>query len=369
MAQSDARPSQYGDESDTQKLLLRLTIFVACILAVCVLCVAISNPDVAWQRSIGLMLLAALACAVTGGFFGFLFGMPRAFSLANPQQNSDAENADPTASAGAAQNNGQWANNNLLEVSDWLTKIVVGLTLVNLNELMSLIGVWGQTLGNASGLTSDAATVAGISVILTTFGYGFIGTYILTRTRLSQLLAKNFREINASLHQEVSELRVQQEALRAETSRSNDALLEIAQSTGGVPTVMAQLYRPKPQGFTEAIRLAENQLRLESTNSSDLGKLYGYLACAYGQKYAFEQDNRENATVLRQTADQAYDAAAKMIEHDPSRRSWLRALFDEKDPNFIKSENDLVALSRSSTERDRFAKLLSQSPTVTFVRH
>ncbi len=357
MAISNSENPSHHDDTSTHVLLLRLTIVAVFILCVCVFFVALSNPGSSWIPALGLMLLASLGCTITGGFFGFLFGMPRAFAAPNSQAKLDGEDAE--TSGASANNVGQWANNNLLEVSDWLTKIVVGLTLVNLAKLLDKIGKWGETLGLAAGLEIKAAAVVGISIILSAFGYGFIGTYILTRTRLSKLLAKNFLQINASLHQELSDLRDKQEELRAETNRSNDALLEIAQSTGGVPTVMAQLYRPKPQGFTEAIRLAENLLAKENTSSSDLGKLYGYLACAYGQKFDYEQRNGGSARSLREVADQAYHAATEMLKVDPSRKPWLRALFDENDPGFIKGENDLVALSRSSTERGRFAELLA----------
>ncbi len=61
----------------------------------------------------------AFACLCAGGFVGFLFGIPR-FA---PQ--SERESA---VAARAATRSGGWqSNSNLVEISDWLTKIIVGL--------------------------------------------------------------------------------------------------------------------------------------------------------------------------------------------------------------------------------------------------
>jgi hypothetical protein len=84
-----------------------------------------------WSR-VGLGGLAALAALVSGGLLGFLFGIPR------------SQHNNPSA--------GRYAvNTNLEQVSDWLTKILIGAVLIQLGSVGSgavrLFDVVGSALG------------------------------------------------------------------------------------------------------------------------------------------------------------------------------------------------------------------------------
>ncbi len=340
--------SSQNEEKNTQNLLFHITCFVVITLAICVFFVALSNPGTSWLTALGLMILAALGCSVTGGFFGFLFGMPREFAATDNQTNGDKKEND--SSGVSTRKVGQWANNNLLEVSDWLTKIVVGLTLVNLSKLLTLIGEWGQALGASSGLPPGADVVAGVSIILCTFAYGFVGSYVLTRTRLSHLLATNFLLINASLQDEVVELREGQEKLLAD----NTAMISMS-----MDLLKANLYRPKPHGFNDAIEIGKRLLDNERFSKRAKGKLYGYLACAYGQKFGYQESEESSDEELQKTADDAYEAVKKAVELRPDRKTWLRKYYDVTDPSFRDSDSDLAPFFQSEIQRDRFDKLLS----------
>src|SRR5215204_5036319 len=72
-------------------------------------------------RIIGVSLLWAASTWVSGGFLGFLFAIPQ----------SASRNAGDVFSSSAAYR----SNSNLEEISDWLTKILVGLGLVQLGRL------------------------------------------------------------------------------------------------------------------------------------------------------------------------------------------------------------------------------------------
>jgi hypothetical protein len=64
-------------------------------------------------------VIAGSCSFLGGGLVGFLFGIPR------------------SASSGQATPTGEYqANSNLVEVSDWLTKIIVGVGLVQIGRVV-----------------------------------------------------------------------------------------------------------------------------------------------------------------------------------------------------------------------------------------
>lgn len=114
-----------------------------------------------WSQ-LGLGALLALAALLCGALLGFLFGVPRG----------------PRAQ--------QRASTNLEQVSDWLTKILIGVALVNLADLGSgasrLFGSVGDALGG--GQRAGIAAGAGLSFFAVT---GFLVAYVMARTVLRGL--------------------------------------------------------------------------------------------------------------------------------------------------------------------------------------
>ena len=110
-----------------------------------------------WSR-LGLGALLALASLAAGGLLGFLFGIPRGAATARP-------------------------GTNLEQISDWLTKILVGITLVNLGALASGAGRLFSAVGAALGGGQEAtiAAGAGLSFFAVT---GFLIGFALARTVL-----------------------------------------------------------------------------------------------------------------------------------------------------------------------------------------
>jgi hypothetical protein len=94
----------------------------------------------AWGEwsTLAVAALVAGGAFVAGGLLGFLFGIPR--SLAGP------EGAEDKASAGAYR-----PNTNLEQISDWLTKILVGVGLVQFTTLARHAGDLVTFLGPALG--------------------------------------------------------------------------------------------------------------------------------------------------------------------------------------------------------------------------
>jgi pYEATS domain-containing protein involved in immunity len=99
-----------------------------------------------WLSYVGLSLLLASASFVMGGMFGFLFGLPK----------SDDKSA----------------NTSLEQISDWLTKILVGVGLAQLTVLPSWAWRVAKTLAQSfDGSTAAAGFVLSLAVFHTIAGF------------------------------------------------------------------------------------------------------------------------------------------------------------------------------------------------------
>jgi hypothetical protein len=125
-------------------------------------------------------VLVSLAAFVAGCFAGFLFGISRAVSSGELRQNRSA--------GSAAGSSGLGASTNLAEVSDWLTKLVLGAGLVELTRQGAPVSrlidnvASGLHSSGASSATVQAAKVMAGAII---FGYAVMGLldgYIVTTT-------------------------------------------------------------------------------------------------------------------------------------------------------------------------------------------
>ncbi len=119
-------------------------------------------------------LLLALSALVIGALVGFLFGIPRALQQSDNFTRSDAS--------------GNYAvNTNLEQISDWLTKILVGVGLVELSQVPQGFTQLSNTLAPGLGGATSSPLIAG--VVMTLFGTcGFLLGYLLTRTVLTTTL-------------------------------------------------------------------------------------------------------------------------------------------------------------------------------------
>ena len=112
----------------------------------------------------------AAACLVAGGTIGFLFGIPR--TLQNEQL------------FGTGSVYGQRVNTNLEQISDWLTKILVGLGLTQLQRVPDKLYQAARYMASGmpnqeTAITFSSATIVYFSIV------GFIGGYLVTRLYLA----------------------------------------------------------------------------------------------------------------------------------------------------------------------------------------
>jgi hypothetical protein len=128
----------------------------------------------------GADLLVAGAAASAGALFGFIFGIPRTLDPA-----SRAVVATAAKQAGgpvAASNAVMAANTNLERISDWLTTLLVGATLVQIREIAGWIGSLGRNLVTAGPAANEALVPV---IIIYYFALAFLGVYLITRLYLT----------------------------------------------------------------------------------------------------------------------------------------------------------------------------------------
>ena len=93
---------------------------VAILWTIAILVCVLQLPGEVRWGAFATALFIGSSSFLIGGLVGFLFGIPRAVQ-------------GSTAPTGAAQ---YQANTNLEQVSDWLTKIIVGVSLVEIGRII-----------------------------------------------------------------------------------------------------------------------------------------------------------------------------------------------------------------------------------------
>lgn len=113
-----------------------------------------------------LLVLLSSATYISGFFLGFLFGLPK--------RNSEKETPYNLS-------------NNLIDISDWLTKIIIGLGLVEIKSLSSYLNSVGEYIKESSG-GEESVKVFAICCIIYYVVFGIYFGYNYTRLYLSSQL-------------------------------------------------------------------------------------------------------------------------------------------------------------------------------------
>ena len=147
-------------------------------------------------RGFALQILWAIGLFAGAAGLGFLFGIPKVLQGTSPVKKTaatdDEKNATPAA-AEALPSYQQRVNTNLEEISDWLTKIIVGVTLVELKSLPP----YAEKLANrvTSNLAAGGHSGFGLAMILGFGTLGFLFGYLVTRLYIQGALARAEREL------------------------------------------------------------------------------------------------------------------------------------------------------------------------------
>ena len=176
-----------SDVSIDTKNLLRLEgsfslIGLGVLILIAVAGVWITIAATGPAGSLGLSLLWALAFMVVGMFLGFIFCVPRTLKAERKENEGDSSN-QPRGLLDI--------NTNLTEISDWLTKIIVGVGLVEMKEIPAAVNHLAGTIAGTLKMPNasiDATGVADAVIVVFTL-LGFLLGYLATRLYLTPLFA------------------------------------------------------------------------------------------------------------------------------------------------------------------------------------
>ena len=280
--------------------------------------------------------LLSLSFASVGGLVGFLFGIPR--QLQQTDKNvTKADDDKDTQHEQARQD-----STNLEQVSDWLTKIILGAGLTQLVKLPAQL----KSLGEYFKSGFDNHSLLPILIVMSSVVFGFFAGYLLTQLFLAQALKK----AQDALKTVAVVLNTAGNLERLGKFGAASATLEAALSTLRPDTPIETkktlferltynaLYESPPAGFLRAIRYAEQYIQEEPKNPSP--RIWANLAAALGQKYKWDSEHDAPKEVQEETRRRALEAASRAIEIEPQMKVWLRTLWNPRDPTKVASEED-----------------------------
>jgi hypothetical protein len=147
----------------------------------------------------GVAMLIAGASFGVGGLLGFLFGIP--ISLQQQTTNSSGENSSGIESQLVAKplERKYRVNTHLEEISDWLTKILLGVGLTQIPEILKFLKKYSEFASPSLG-GEPGGKVFAVSILIYFLLCGFIAAYMWTRLYLSRI----FIEADKSLENKVA---------------------------------------------------------------------------------------------------------------------------------------------------------------------
>jgi len=125
----------------------------------------------------GADLLVGIAAAAAGAVFGFIFGIPRTLNVADRAAVATAASQNDAATHAMMS-----SNTNLERISDWLTTLLIGATLVQIKDIAAWVGALGKDLLKNGALANDALVPV---IVILFFSLSFLGVYLITRLYLT----------------------------------------------------------------------------------------------------------------------------------------------------------------------------------------
>ena len=164
------------DEAERfQGRIFRVCVIVAAIVVLVSAAFAgsVGGSAVDFFQIAGSAIALAAASALIGAILGFLFGIPHAMQRGP----SPADGGGPAFAA----------NTNLEQISDWVTKILVGVSLIQIGKVAPALGQLAISLKPMLG-NDEASPGFGLAICLFAVLAGFLLTYLWTRVSFWQLL-------------------------------------------------------------------------------------------------------------------------------------------------------------------------------------
>lgn len=183
------------------------------------------------------------ACFLMGGFIGFLFGIPRTLQHDHQEQN----NSDPVKQPSDKPSIKYQANTNLEQISDWLTKILVGVGLTQMTsiyqKILKLTAYMEKGLGSFPSSQSFALSIFMFFIVC-----GFLCGYLWSRLILAALLINVDRAALGLIQKKFEQSEIDANALNLVYRQLDRSL--------GVPEVSGK-------ELTEAIKSASEPVKIQ----------------------------------------------------------------------------------------------------------
>jgi hypothetical protein len=144
-----------------------------------------------------------LAISISGFLLGFIFGIPRSVRFRFDKTKDKFANME-------GGDNVLADNTNLEEISDWITKIIIGLTLIESRKIIRMIENGADSIAKSYPVCGGAICdinlfVFSYCLMLFFAGYGFFGGYFWARTLFGNILITSRKE-SESLQREIAML-------------------------------------------------------------------------------------------------------------------------------------------------------------------
>lgn len=333
--------------NDTKLGVITLTATALGVLGIAIYAI----DTVSWRAGMRLASLSVLlggAFGLLGLLLGFLFGIPRTFS------GEDGMTAPATLPAGVPAPQSRepvryQVNTSLEQISDWLTKILVGVGLTQLQNIPGKIrqAAQGLSAGFPQG-EKDASFI--VALMLYAAASGFLLGYLWTRL----FLAPRFREADLKLQEKEQKVQENIQTAQAERKAAQQELqsaqeekqrtLEYVKELGAtMSTMLHYLYQYEQEGFRRAIEAA--QTFIGNWGEPTEAMFWIRLMAAYGQQLRWEKEKDLSPETQAQTKREALKAIDKALASDRAfAEYWLRYLGDPHFPGKPKEEDDLEVL-------------------------
>ncbi len=148
----------------------------------------VSSHLAAFLNILGVVTILAFASIAAGGVIGFLFGIPHTTSSNSTNGSNSSDNSgNPTNSESSNNTNNDKSNfkpsTNLEQIADWLTKIIVGVGLVEIHKIIDRFNQLCISLGNVlksnNPSEQNGSLVVGSIIVLFSI-LGFLLVYLWT---------------------------------------------------------------------------------------------------------------------------------------------------------------------------------------------
>ena len=251
------------------------------------------------------------AFAVAGWLLGLLFGIPRSLSRGLVGGNSATDDARSARSSRV--------NTNLEDISDWLTKTLVGVGLTSIFSAPHFLWRFADLINRQGFGWSPYGRSLALMLILFFSSGGFWLGYVGTRTILTKLL----------------------DSFEAE-SDTGAALL-----SAKISTLLQYLYDQSRNNYDAAIHFGKELLTDPEAKATNEALIWFALACAYGQKHAVNKREHATPEVLAELRLEALKAARAAVARDPSQKRQLYILWQTKEDEV---ESDLASIDHNDPD-------------------